>query len=345
MSIIVGVGRGAAAGVLIRNAEALEALESVDTLVIDKTGTLTEGRPRLVRIVAAPGTDESELLRLAASVERGSEHPLAGAIIAAARERGLTLGDPREFQVLAGRGVVASIDGRRVAVGSERLLGDSAEAAALAAQAAAMRDEGATVIFAALDGRLAGLLAVADPIKDSSFEAMRMLRADGLHIVMLTGDNRRSAEAVARQLGIDQVEAEVMPADKARIVQRLQSAGRRVAMAGDGINDAPALAQAQVGIAMGTGTDVAIESAGITLIHGDLRGVVKAIRLSRATMRNIRQNLFFAFIYNVLGVPIAAGALYPLSGLMLSPIIASAAMSASSVSVVSNALRLRNVKL
>ncbi len=346
MSIMVGVGRGASAGVLIRNAEALEALESIDTLVVDKTGTLTEGRPRLMRIVAAPGIDENDLLRLAASVERASEHPLGGAIIAAARERGLALTEPRDFQAIAGVGVVATVDGRRVAVGSERLFVENgAEVDDLVKQSATMRAEGQTVMFAALDDRPAGLLAVADPIKESSAEAVRMLRESGVRIVMLTGDHRQSAEAVARRLGIDEVEAEVMPADKAQIVRRLQSEGRRVAMAGDGINDAPALAQAQVGIAMGTGTDVAMESAAITLVRGDLRGIVRALRLSHATMRNIRQNLFFAFIYNVLGVPIAAGVLYPVSGLMLSPIIASAAMSASSVSVVTNALRLRRVKL
>jgi Cu+-exporting ATPase len=346
MSIMVGIGRGAAEGVLIRNAEALETLEKVDTLVIDKTGTLTEGRPRLVRIVTLPGIDERELLRLAASVERGSEHPLAGAIVASARERDIALADPREFQALAGMGVVAAIDGRRVAIGSERLFGQNADATAkLGAEAAAMRAEGQTAMFVGLDDRPAGLLAVADPIKESSIDAVRMLRESGVRIVMLTGDNRRSAEAVARRLGIDEVEAEVMPADKARVVKRLQAEGRVVAMAGDGINDAPALAQAQVGIAMGTGTDVAIESAGITLVPGDLRGIVKALTLSRATMHNIRQNLFFAFIYNVLGVPIAAGVLYPVSGLMLNPMIASAAMSASSVSVVSNALRLRHVEL
>lgn len=346
MSIMVGIGRGAAEGVLIRNAEALETLEKVDTLVIDKTGTLTEGRPRLVRIVTLPGFDEQELLRLAASVERGSEHPLAAAIVAAARERGVALADPREFQALAGMGIVAAIDGRRVAIGSERLFSQNADATReLAAQAAAMRAEGQTVMFVGLDDRPAGMLAVADPIKESSIEAVKMLRASGVRIVMLTGDNRRSAEAVARRLGIDEVEAEVMPADKASVVKRLQAEGRVVAMAGDGINDAPALAQAQVGIAMGTGTDVAIESAGITLMRGDLRGIVKALRLSRATMHNIRQNLFFAFIYNVLGVPIAAGVLYPVSGLMLNPMIASAAMSASSVSVVTNALRLRHVEL
>jgi Cu+-exporting ATPase len=346
MSIMVGVGRGATAGVLIRNAEALEALESIDTLVVDKTGTLTEGRPRLMRIVAAPGIDENDLLRLAASVERASEHPLGGAIVAAARDRGLALAEPRDFQAIAGVGVVATVEGRRVAVGSERLfVANGADVDGLVKQTAAVRSEGQTVMFAALDDRPAGLLAVADPIKESSAEAVRMLSESGVRIVMLTGDHRQSAEAVARRLGIDEIEAEVMPADKAQIVRRLQSEGRRVAMAGDGINDAPALAQAQVGIAMGTGTDVAMESAAITLVRGDLRGIVKALHLSRATMRNIRQNLFFAFVYNLLGVPIAAGVLYPVSGLMLNPVIASAAMSASSVSVVTNALRLRRAKL
>ncbi len=346
MSIMVGTGRGAAAGVLIRNAEALETLEKVDTLVVDKTGTLTEGKPRVVTIITASGIDENELLRMAASVERGSEHPLAGAIIAAAHERALELAGPRDFESTTGQGVSGVIDGRRVAIGSEKLFARADQGAAdLTAKAADLRAEGQTVVLVAIDDQPAGLLAIADPIKKSSAEAVRMLRDSGVRVVMLTGDNRRSAEAVARRLGIDEVEAEVLPQDKANIIKRLQAEGRVVAMAGDGINDAPALAQAEVGIAMGTGADVAIESAGITLMHGDLRGIVKAVRLSRATMRNIRQNLFFAFIYNVLGIPIAAGALFPLIGLMLNPMIASAAMSASSVSVVTNALRLRKVDL
>ncbi|WP_299232407.1 heavy metal translocating P-type ATPase [uncultured Halomonas sp.] len=346
MSIMVGVGRGAQAGVLIRDAEALERLEKVDTVVVDKTGTLTEGKPRVTELRPAEGIDKQELLRLAAGVERGSEHPLAQAIVERAKEDGVEPTEATEFDSPNGKGVVGNVDGRRVALGN-RLLMES-ESVALAEQedeAERLRGDGATVIFAAVDGRLAGLLAIADPVKETTEAAIRALQADGIRIVMLTGDNRTSAEAVARRLGIDEVEAEVLPEDKGRVVQRLRDEGRVVVMAGDGVNDAPALATADVGIAMGTGTDVAIESAGVTLLRGDLTGIVEAHRLSRATMRNIRQNLFFAFVYNAAGVPIAAGILYPFTGLLLSPIIAAAAMSLSSVSVIANALRLRLVKL
>ncbi|MCK0770068.1 MULTISPECIES: heavy metal translocating P-type ATPase [Halomonadaceae] len=346
MSIMVGVGRGAQAGVLIRDAEALERLEKVDTVVVDKTGTLTEGKPRVTELRPAEGFDKQELLRLAAGVERGSEHPLAQAIVERAKEDGVEPTEATEFDSPNGKGVVGNVDGRRVALGN-RLLMES-ESVALAEQedeAERLRGDGATVIFAAVDGRLAGLLAIADPVKETTEAAIRALQADGIRVVMLTGDNRTSAEAVARRLGIDEVEAEVLPEDKGRVVQHLRDEGRVVVMAGDGVNDAPALATADVGIAMGTGTDVAIESAGVTLLRGDLTGIVEAHRLSRATMRNIRQNLFFAFVYNAAGVPIAAGILYPFTGLLLSPIIAAAAMSLSSVSVIANALRLRLVKL
>jgi Cu+-exporting ATPase len=346
MSIMVATGRGAQEGVLIRNAEALEVLEKVDTLVIDKTGTLTEGKPRLVTIRPEAGVDERELLRLAASLERGSEHPLASAIVSAALERGLQLSSASGFAVRPGRGLTGKVDGRNLALGNVRLLEELGVAGGgLAAAAGDLRREGQTVTFLAVDGRAAGLLGVTDPIKASTPEALRLLREEGIELVMVTGDNRTTAEAVARKLGIDRVEAEVLPEEKGEVVKRLQAEGRRAAMAGDGINDAPALAQAQVGIAMGTGTDVAMETAGITLVKGDLRGIVKAIRLSRATMRNIRQNLFFAFLYNALGVPLAAGALYPVAGILLNPMFASAAMSLSSVSVVGNALRLRRVEL
>ncbi len=346
MSIMVATGRGATEGVLIKNAEALEILEKVDTLVVDKTGTLTEGKPRLVSVTALDGFTDADVLRLAASLERGSEHPLAAAIVAGAEERGLSLATAEDFKSMTGQGVAGRIEGRTVALGNEhmmRALGITVDATA--ADVDAQRKDGHTVMFVAIDGRPAGLIGVADPIKATTPEALRMLRDDGVKIVLLTGDNRVTAAAVAKKLGIDQVEAEVMPDQKASVVKRLQSEGRIVAMAGDGINDAPALAQAHVGIAMGTGTDVAMESAGITLVKGDLRGIVKARRLSRATMRNIRQNLFFAFVYNVLGIPIAAGVLYPVFGLLLSPIIASAAMSMSSVSVITNALRLRRTRL
>ncbi len=346
MSIMVGVGRGATEGVLIKNAEALEVLEKVDTLVVDKTGTLTEGKPRLSEVVAVAGTDRQEILRLAASIERASEHPLAAAIVAAAEKERLRLSNTQEFRSLTGKGVIGKVDGRSIALGNSKLLEELAiDPGLLLARAEELRREGHTVMFVAIDERAAGLVAVADPIKQSTQEAIEILHREGIRVVMLTGDSRTTAEAVARRLGIDQVEAEVLPEQKAQVIKRLQAEGRIVAMAGDGVNDAPALAQAQVGIAMGTGTDIAIESAHITLVKGDLRGIAKARRLSRATMRNIRQNLFFAFVYNVLGVPIAAGVLYPFFGILLSPIIASAAMTFSSVSVIANALRLRRIRL
>ncbi len=346
MSIMVGTGRGATAGVLIKNAEALEVMERVDTLVVDKTGTLTEGKPKLATVVATGGVDEAELLRLAASLERGSEHPLAAAIVAGAEERGVALVSALDFESVTGKGVVGTIDGRKVSLGNRKLLDElGVELGALGEQAEALRRDGQTVMFVAVNGTAAGLLGVADPIKSSTAEAIRMLHAEGIRIVMLTGDSRTTAEAVAKKLGLDEVEAEVLPEQKVEVVKRLQKEGRVVAMAGDGVNDAPALAQAHVGVAMGTGTDVAMESASVTLVKGDLRGIAKARRLSRATMRNIRQNLFFAFIYNALGVPLAAGVLYPIFGLLLSPMIASAAMSLSSFSVIANALRLRRLAL
>jgi Cu+-exporting ATPase len=341
MSIMVGTGRGATAGVLIKNAEALEVMEKVDTLIVDKTGTLTEGKPRLTSVVPLRDINEAELLRLAASVERGSEHPLAEAIVTGAQQRELDLVGARQFNSITGKGVVGEVDGRNVALGNTKLLEQlSIDAGTALERADAMRKEGETFMFVAVDGRLAGLIGVADPIKESTPEAIQALHKEGMRIVMLTGDNRTTAEAVARRLGIDEVVADVLPEQKGEVVKRLHNEGRVVAMAGDGVNDAPALAQAHVGIAMGTGTDVAIESAGVTLLRGDLRGIVRARRLSRAVMRNIRQNLFFAFIYNSLGVPVAAGVLYPVFGLLLSPMIASAAMSFSSVSVIGNALRL-----
>ncbi len=346
MSIMVGTGRGAIAGVLVKNAEALEVMEKIDTLVIDKTGTLTEGKPRLTSVVPLPDWNELDLLRLAGSIERGSEHPIAAAIVAGAQQRNLNLSEAEGFQSITGKGVIGKVEGRVVALGNSKLLEQLAIGAGdMIERAEALRKEGETVMFVAVDGQPAGLLGVADPIKESTPEAIRMLHQDGIRIVMLTGDNRTTAEAVARKLGIDEVEADVLPAQKGEVVKRLQAQGRIVVMAGDGVNDAPALAQAQVGIAMGTGTDIAIESAGVTLVKGDLRGIVRARRLSRATMRNIRQNLFFAFIYNALGIPIAAGILYPVFGLLLSPMIAGAAMSFSSVSVIGNALRLRKVEL
>ncbi len=346
LSIMVGTGRGATAGVLIKNAEALEVLEKVDTLVVDKTGTLTEGKPRLVSVVAAAGEDEGELLRLAASLERGSEHPLAAAIVAGAQAKGITLAETKDFRSLTGKGVVGTIDGHAVALGNHKLLAElSISPEPLFERAEQLRRDGQTVVFVSVDGRPVGLLGVADPIKESTPEAVQLLRQEGIHLVMLTGDSHTTAQAVARKLGIAQVEAEVLPREKREVVKRLQARGRVVAMAGDGINDAPALAQAQVGIAMGTGTDVALESANVTLVKGDLRGIVRARRLSRNTMRNIRQNLFFAFIYNGLGVPIAAGLLYPFFGILLSPMLAAVAMTFSSVSVVSNALRLRKLVL
>ncbi len=346
MSIMVATGKGAGAGVLFRNAEAIEVLRKVDTLVMDKTGTLTEGKPRLVSLQPAAGWSEGDLLRLAASLERGSEHPLAAAIVGGAEERGAVLAAASDFQSVTGQGVKGSVEGHQVALGNRTLLdGLGIDLGDLPARADQMRQDGQTVMLVAVDGRPAGLLGVADPVKESAAEAVRRLRDLGLRLVMLTGDNRTTAEAVARQVGIDEVIAEVLPDAKAEAVKRLQKEGRVVAMAGDGVNDAPALAQAEVGIAMGTGTDVAMESAGVTLIKGDLRGIVRARRLSQATIGNIRQNLFFAFVYNVLGIPIAAGILYPAFGILLSPMIAAAAMSFSSVSVIANSLRLRSVEL
>jgi Cu+-exporting ATPase len=346
MSIMVGVGRGARAGVLVKSAEALEALEGVDTLLVDKTGTLTEGRPRVEEIVTGGAVGEGELLRLAAAVERASEHPLAAAFVAAAEVRGLALPGASDFRALPGKGVVGTVDSRAVAVGGDALLAELAIAPGeLAPQAAALRGRGHTVVFVCVNGAVAGLVAVADPIKATTPGAIAELKRSGLRLVMLTGDAATSAAAVAGRLGIDEVEAGVSPERKAAVVAKLRADGRRVAMAGDGINDAPALAAADVGIAMGNGTDVAIESAGITLLKGDLGGIVRAHRLSRAVMRNIRQNLFWAFAYNTVGVPVAAGALYPLFGLVLSPMIAAAAMSFSSVTVITNALRLRRVNL
>jgi P-type Cu+ transporter len=346
MSIMVGTGRGATAGVLIKNAEALEVLEKVEVLVLDKTGTVTEGKPRLVSVQPLLDISETELLRLAASLERSSEHPLAAAILDRAEERSLTLSNARDFRSLTGKGVMATVDGHVVALGNSKLLEElSIDARRYLDQAEALRQKGQTVMFVVVDGRPAGLLGATDPIKSSTPKAIRALYEEGLRIVMLTGDSRSTAEAVARKLGIDEVIAELLPQQKGDAVKKLQAQGELVGMAGDGINDAPALAQASVGIAMGTGTDVAIESAGITLVKGDLWGIVRARKLSRATMRNIRQNLFFAFIYNSLGIPLAAGVLYPFFGLLLSPIIASAAMTFSSVSVISNALRLRRLQL
>jgi len=346
MSIMVGVGRGARAGVLIKNAEALERMEKIDTLVVDKTGTLTEGKPAVTAIAPADGFDEVELLRLAASVERASEHPLAAAIVAKATERGAALASVNSFDSPTGRGALGVVEGRRIALGNARFLEEQGvETAPLASQADRLREDGATAIFAAVDGRIAGVFAIADPVKASTPEALATLKAAGVKVVMLTGDNWTTAKAVARRLGIDDVEAEVLPDQKSSVVQRYKAEGRVVAMAGDGVNDAPALAAADVGIAMGTGTDVAMESAGVTLLKGDLTGIVRAQKLSQATMGNIRQNLFFAFIYNSLGVPVAAGVLYPFFGILLSPVIAAAAMALSSVSVIMNAARLRRVRL
>src|SRR6516164_9115428 len=346
MSIMVGTGRGAGAGVLVKNAEALELMEKIDTLVVNKTGTLTEGKPRLVGVSPIGGVAENDLLQLAASLERGSEHPLAAAIVAGAEARGFKISPATEFETIPGKGVVGSVDGRRVAVGNTALFGSlGIEPADLPARADALRQEGQGVMLVAVDGKAAGLIAVADPIKDSAIGALAALHAEHIHVVMLTGDSRTTAAAVGRKLGIDDVVAEVLPDQKASAVKKFQDERRFVAMAGDGINDAPALAQAQVGIAMGTGADVAMESAAVTLIKGDLQGIVRARRLSRATMRNIRQNLFFAFVFNALAVPIAAGVLYPALGLLLNPMIASAAMTMSSVLVVTNALRLRAARL
>jgi Cu+-exporting ATPase len=346
MSIMVGTGRGAQTGVLIRNAEALETLENVDTLVVDKTGTLTEGKPRLVSIKVTPGFDETAVLEAVASLERASEHPLAAAIVRGAEERGSNLSPVTDFESMTGKGVTGQAHGRKVAAGNSRLMDAlSIDTADLTREAERLRSEGQTVMYVAVDGKAAGLVSVADPIKASTKEAIDLLHQSGVRITMLTGDNRRTAEAVARKIGIDDVQAEVLPDQKRETVRKLKADGRKVAMAGDGVNDAPALAEADVGIAMGTGTDVAMESAGVTLISGDLRGVARARGLSQATMRNIRQNLFFAFVYNSIGVPIAAGVLYPFFGLVLSPMIASAAMTFSSVSVIANALRLRKVRL
>ena len=346
MSIMVGVGRGAQAGVLIKNAEALERMEKVDTLVVDKTGTLTEGRPKVVAVAPAAGFEESEALRLAASVEQASEHPLAAAIVASARERGLPMSSVSEFDSPTGKGAVGVVDGRRVRLGNAKFLHElGIDTADLDGEAERLRADGATAIFLAVDRKLAAVIAIADPVKPTTSEALKLLAQDGVRVVMLTGDNRTTAQAVARRLGIEDVEAEVLPDQKSAVVVKLRQQGRVVAMAGDGVNDAPALAAADVGIAMGTGTDVAIESASITLLKGDLTGIVRARGLSAATMRNIRQNLFFAFVYNAAGVPIAAGALYPLFGILLSPVIAAAAMALSSVSVVANSLRLRRLRL
>ncbi|WP_104666662.1 copper-transporting P-type ATPase [Ensifer adhaerens] len=346
MSIMVGVGRGAHLGVLIKNAEALERFEKVDTVVVDKTGTLTEGKPKVTAIVPTAELDETELLRITATLERASEHPLATAIVEAATERGLALGTADDFDSPVGKGVTGTVDGHKLVIGSHRIMKETGiDVARLTERAEALRAEGATVIFVAVDGRVAGLFAIADPIKASTPNAVRALLDEGVRVVMLTGDNRTTAEAVARRLGIEEVEAEVLPDHKSDVVARLRKEGRVVAMAGDGVNDAPALAAADVGIAMGTGTDVAIESAGVTLLKGDLNGIARARQLSHATMKNIRQNLFFAFIYNALGVPVAAGVLYPTFGLLMSPIIAAAAMALSSVSVIGNALRLRRVRI
>jgi len=346
MSIMVGVGRGAQAGVLIKNAEALERMEKIDTLVIDKTGTLTEGKPKVVAVRTAAGFDEAQVLKFAASVERGSEHPLAAAILATAAERKLNLEPVSDFDSPAGKGVTGTVRGKKIALGNARFLSElNIDTSTLRAGAERLRSEGATAIFLAVDSETVGIIAIADPVKQTTPDALKALAADNIRVVMLTGDNRTTAQAVARQLGISEVEAEVLPDQKSAVVEKLRREGRAVAMAGDGVNDAPALAAAEVGIAMGTGSDVAIESAGITLLKGDLTGIVKARALSQAVMRNIRQNLFFAFIYNALGVPVAAGVLYPAFGLLLSPIIAAAAMALSSVSVIGNALRLRGIRL
>jgi Cu+-exporting ATPase len=346
MSIMTATGRGAQAGVLIKNAEALERFETIDTLIVDKTGTLTEGKPRLIAVLPEPGHDEAEVLRLAASLERGSEHPLAEAIVRGAEERGVPMVEASDFEAVTGKGVKGVVDGRPVALGNLRLVQDiGLSGEALIAKADARRDQGETVMFVVLDGAVAGLVSVADPVKESTPAALKALHAQGLRIIMATGDNARTAQAVGGPLGIDEIRADVLPQDKARIIRELQEAGHRVAMAGDGVNDAPALAQADVGIAMGTGADVAIESAGFTLVKGNLDGIVRARKLSRATMRNIRQNLFFALIYNAAGVPVAAGLLYPFTGILIGPIFAAFAMSASSLSVVLNALRLRRASI
>jgi Cu+-exporting ATPase len=346
MSVMVAVGRGAMAGILVKNAEALELMEKVDTLVVDKTGTLTEGKPRLLSVIPLAGRDETELLRLAASLERASEHPLAAAVVRGAQERNMELAEVKEFASVTGKGVPGRVHDRTVTVGNQPLLEDRGGVPGdLVERAESLRRDGQTVMFIAIDGQIAGLLGIADAIKESTAEAIRTLRDEGLRIVMVTGDSRTTALAVANKLGIDQVQAEVLPEHKVTVVKQLKSQRHIVAMAGDGINDAPALAEAHVGIAMGTGTDIAIESADITLVKGDLRGIARARRLSKATLQNIRQNLFFAFVYNALGVPIAAGILYPFFRLLLNPMIAAAAMSLSSVSVIANALRLRSTPL
>ena len=346
MSIMTATGRGAQAGVLIKNAEALERFEKVDTLMVDKTGTLTEGKPRLVAVLPQPGHDEGEVLRLAATLERGSEHPLAEAIVKGAQERGITIAEASDFEAITGKGVIGIVDGKKVMLGNLKLVTDHGiDASGFLTAANARRDEGETVMFVVVDGAIAGLVSVADPVKETTPAAIKALHELGFRIIMATGDNERTAQAVAAKLGIDEIRADVLPQDKARIIRELQEQGHKVAMAGDGVNDAPALAQADVGIAMGTGADVAIESAGITLVRGNLDGIVRARRLSHATMSNIRQNLFFALIYNAAGVPVAAGLLYPLFGILISPMFAALAMSASSISVVLNALRLRTVKL
>jgi Cu+-exporting ATPase len=343
---MVGVGRGAQVGVLIKNAEALERMEKVDTIVIDKTGTLTEGKPKVVAVVPADGFDEATVLKFAASVEKNSEHPLAAAIVAAASERGIATARVMGFDAPSGKGVLGMVERKRIALGNANFLAElNIATAALDADAERLRQDGATAVFLAVNGQVAGVIAIADPIKATTAEALKALFAEKIHVVMLTGDNRTTARAVAARLGILEVEAEVLPEQKSAVVEKLRREGRVVAMAGDGVNDAPALALADVGIAMGTGTDVAIESAGITLLKGDLTGIVKARRLSQAVMGNIRQNLVLAFVYNIAGVPIAAGVLYPVFGLLLSPVIGAAAMALSSLSVVSNALRLRTVRL
>jgi Cu+-exporting ATPase len=346
MAIMVGTGRGALAGILVKNAEALEILEKVDTLVLDKTGTLTEGRPRVVSVIPAAGWNEQQVLRCAAALERGSEHPLAGAILAGAKERGSDLGNLTDFQSRTGKGVTGKVDGRSAALGNRALFAESnLSIGKLEEPAKSLEADGQTVMFVAADGAIVGIIGVTDPIKSTTPEALAKLHRDGIRIVMLTGDSRATAESVARKLGVDQIHAEILPRQKSEIVKQFQANGHIVAMAGDGVNDAPALSQANVGIAMGTGTDVAMESAGITLLRGDLLGLARARTLSCAIMRNIRQNLFFAFVYNLVGVPIAAGVLYPHFGLLLSPIFASAAMTFSSVSVITNALRLRKIQL
>jgi Cu+-exporting ATPase len=346
MSIMTATGRGAQAGVLIKNAEALERFARVDTLIVDKTGTLTQGKPKLVAVLPEAGHDEAEVLRLAASLERGSEHPLAEAIVAGAEERGVEMVKAEDFEAVTGMGVKGVVDGKAVALGNAKLMAEMGlDGGRLTETANARRDQGETVMFVIIGSEITGLVSVADPVKETTPAALKALHAEGFRIIMATGDNERTARAVAARLGIDEIRADVLPEDKARIIKELQDQGHKVAMAGDGVNDAPALAQADVGIAMGTGADVAIESAGFTLLKGNLDGIVRARRLSAATMRNIRQNLFFAMVYNAAGVPIAAGVLYPFIGLLISPMFAAAAMSLSSVSVIGNALRLRSVKI